>query len=58
MTYLGNNNDFSESNVDTHDQMLDTPTFGGSNGGNFPIINMLDPTVDASAISERKFKNN
>ena len=32
----GNNNDFSESGVDTHDQMLDTPTFNSSsNGGNF-----------------------
>ena len=38
----GNNNDFSESNVDTHDQMLDTPTFNSSsNGGNFATYNYL-----------------
>jgi len=36
----GNNNDFSESNVDTHDQMIDTPTFdSSSNGGNFMTYN-------------------
>ena len=52
----GNNNDWTSSNLAAHDQMLDTPTFGGSNGGNFPIINMLDPTVDASAISEGNLK--
>ena len=39
----GNNNDFSESNVDPHDQMLDTPTFNSSsNGGNFPTYNPLN----------------
>ena len=38
----GNNNDFSESNVDAHDQMLDTPTFNSdSNGGNFATYNPL-----------------
>ena len=36
----GNNNDFSESNVDPHDQMIDTPTFdSSSNGGNFMTYN-------------------
>jgi len=39
----GNNNDFSESGVDTHDQMLDTPTFNSSsNGGNFATWNPLN----------------
>jgi hypothetical protein len=38
----GNNNDFSASSVDTHDQMLDTPTFGSSNGGNFCVMNPLN----------------
>jgi hypothetical protein len=52
----GNNNDFTVAGIATHDQMLDTPTFGGSNGGNFPIINVLDPTVDESAISECNLK--
>ena len=38
----GNNNDFTESNVDTHDQMTDTPTFNSSsNGGNFATMNPL-----------------
>ena len=38
----GNNNDFSESNVETHDQMTDTPTFNSSsNGGNFATLNPL-----------------
>jgi len=32
----GNNNDFSESNVDTHDQLTDTPT------NNFPTYNPLN----------------
>ena len=36
----GNNNDFSASSVDTHDQMIDTPTFdSSSNGGNFMTYN-------------------
>jgi hypothetical protein len=36
----GNNNDFSESGVDTHDQMIDIPTFdSSSNGGNFMTYN-------------------
>jgi len=36
----GNNNDFSESGVDPHDQMIDTPTFdSSSNGGNFMTYN-------------------
>jgi hypothetical protein len=39
----GNNNDFTESGVDTHDQMLDTPTFdSSSNGGNFCVMNPLN----------------
>ena len=31
----GNGNDWTAVNIATHDQMLDSPTFGSSNGGNF-----------------------
>jgi len=38
----GNTNDWTSSNLDTHDQMLDTPTFNSSsNGGNYPTYNPL-----------------
>jgi hypothetical protein len=36
----GNNNDFTPyESTAAHDQMLDTPTFGSSNGGNFMTYN-------------------
>ena len=38
----GNNNDFTISNVSSHDQMLDSPTFGGSSSGNFATYNDLN----------------
>ena len=48
----GNNNDWSSSNLATHDQMLDSPTFNSDSNANFPTINVLDPTVPLAAISE------
>jgi hypothetical protein len=38
----GNNNDFTVNNLSAHDQMLDTPTFGSSNGGNYCTLNPLN----------------
>ena len=36
----GNTNDWTSSNLDTHDQMIDSPTFNStSNGGNFMTYN-------------------
>jgi len=38
----GNNNDFALTNIATHDQMLDSPTFNSSsNGGNFCTANSV-----------------
>jgi len=37
----GNNNDWTTSNIDTHDQMLDSPTFGSSSTGNCCTLNPL-----------------
>jgi len=38
----GNNHDFALTNISTHDQMLDSPTFNSSsNGGNFATLNPL-----------------
>jgi len=52
----GNNNDWTNVNLATHDQMLDSPTFGSEGSANFPIINVLDPTITTSAISEGNLK--
>jgi len=43
----GEGNDWSSSNLDSGDQMLDSPTFGSSNGGNYCMLNPLfpDPTI-------------
>ena len=38
----GNNNDFTATAIAASDQMLDSPTFGSSNGGNFCTWNPLD----------------
>tara|TARA_R110001599_G_scaffold85405_1_gene229290 strand:- start:233 stop:2821 length:2589 start_codon:yes stop_codon:yes gene_type:complete len=51
----GNNNDFTASNVDTHDQMLDSPTFGSSNGGNFATWNILSRTNPALSYGASTF---
>ena len=41
----GNNNDWTNVSLSTHDQMLDTPTFNSnSNGGNFCTWNILSRT--------------
>ena len=41
----GNNNDWTNVSLATHDQMLDTPTFNSSsNGGNFATWNFLSRT--------------
>ncbi len=45
----GNNNDWTNVNLATHDQMLDTPTFGASNGGNY--ANYLGKLLRASGYS-------
>ena len=36
----GNGNNFTVNNIAAHDTMLDSPTFGSSNGGNFCTINL------------------
>ena len=38
----GNNNDWTTNNISTHDQLLDSPTFGSSNGGNYCTMNPLN----------------
>ena len=42
----GNTNDWTASNIATHDQMKDSPTFSTTdgNGGNFPTWNSIDYT--------------
>ena len=52
----GNNNDFVATSLSPHDQMLDSPTFGSEGSANFPTINVLDPTITVSAISEGNLK--
>ena len=47
----GNNNDFTATNLAAHDQMLDSPTFGSEGSANFPTVNVLDPTLTASVVS-------
>ena len=37
----GNNNDWTTANIDTHDQMVDSPTFGASSTGNCCTLNPL-----------------
>ena len=48
----GNNNDWTNVSLATHDQMLDSPTFGSEGSANFATINPLDPTIPLDAISE------
>jgi len=40
--FSGNDNDFTVANFAAHDQLLDSPTFGSSNGGNFCTMNPLN----------------
>ncbi len=37
----GNNNDFTPTSISTHDQMVDSPTFGSSSTGNCCTLNPL-----------------
>ena len=50
--FSGNDNDFTVSNISSHDQMTDTPTFGGSTGGNFCTIN---PSYRGDQSSDAKY---
>ena len=52
--FSGNNNDFTAANLATHDQMLDSPTFGSdSGGGNFCTLNPLNAySVSESNLAE------
>ena len=52
----GNNNDFTLSNVSTHDQMLDSPTFGSSSSGNFATIGGLEKNTGGFTFSEGNLK--
>jgi len=53
----GNNNDWTESNLATHDQMTDTPTFNSSsNGGNFCTIGGLEKNTGGFTFSEGNLK--
>jgi len=46
----GNTNDWTATNLAASDVVLDSPT------NNFPTINVLDPTITTSAISEANLK--
>ena len=52
----GNNNDLTVSGLATHDQMLDTPTFGSDSGGNFCTLNPLSPTTNGAVYTEGNLK--
>ena len=53
--YSGNNNDWTANSMSTHDQMIDTPTFGGSSSGNFCVFNPLN-NVNSSSYAEGNTK--
>ena len=48
----GNNNDWTNVSLATHDQMLDSPTFGSSNGGNFATLGPLWKNPSQLTLSE------
>ena len=52
----GNNNDWTTANIDTHDQMLDSPTFGSSSSGNFATIGGLEKNTGGFTYSEGNLK--
>jgi hypothetical protein len=52
----GNNNDFTVANFSSHDQLLDSPTFGSSNGGNFPTYNPLLKPPSGLTLAEGNLK--
>ena len=47
----GNNNDWAVANIATHDQMLDSPTFGSSSSGNFCTMNPISISTESSVTS-------
>ena len=54
--FSGNDNDFTNiGSIATHDQMLDSPTFGSSNGGNYCTLNPLN-TGSNNTLSEGNLK--
>ena len=49
----GNDNDWTNVSLATHDQTTDTPTFNSdSNGGNFATMNQLTAGTDAPVLAE------
>ena len=54
----GNNNDFTATNLATHDQMLGSPTFSATdgNGGNFCNIGGLEKNTGGFTFSEGNLK--
>jgi hypothetical protein len=49
----GNNHDFTLTNISTHDQMLDSPTFNSSsNGGNYCTLNSIYPDITVARIND------
>ena len=51
----GNNNDWTTANIDTHDQMVDSPTFGSSSTGNCCTLNPLT-NQSGLTVSENNLK--
>ena len=47
----GNNNDWTNVGLATHDKTLDSPTFGSEGSANFPTANVLDPTLTAGVVT-------
>ena len=54
----GNNNDWTNVSLATHDQMLDSPTFGSEGSANFPTANVLDPTLTAGVVTNGNLQLN
>ena len=48
----GNNNDWTNVNLATHDQVIDSPTFGSSSSGNFPLWSPLIKGLNAASLTE------
>ena len=45
----GNNNDWTNISLATHDQTLDSPTFGNSSSGNFATLNPISQQAGSTA---------
>ena len=48
----GNNNDWTSVNLSAHDQVIDSPTFGSSSSGNFPLWSPLFKGLNAASLTE------